>query len=186
MAANSALGVTDIGYTFKDKLGVALLRRHGGKIDWGQGLWQRVAEMHRMRKGFVHMNAAGTDLFPAADVADAALTTVREAIRDLHRRVGSEPPAWLNDNDDKGWDAGLGTHAFSRVTHVGGAERNAIHIGFVYEGREHIVEDHPEGTDPAPHIESLLSRLNELPITAIRVYRGIELVIEERLPIRGS
>ncbi len=93
MACEDALNTTGIGRRFKDRLDDALAKVGLPAIDWGSGLWQRVARVHQFRKDCVHRNPSHQALFPEASVADEAITTLRSAMADIYTRAGNVPPA---------------------------------------------------------------------------------------------
>jgi hypothetical protein len=74
------------------------------ELGWGSGLYQRVIELQETRKGYVHRFLSEADLFPEAMVADQAIDIARAAIEAIYKHVGSPPPPWIQDDDDRGWD----------------------------------------------------------------------------------
>lgn len=64
----------------------------------------------------------------------------------------------------------------------------ALKITYVYKDQEIISDFLAPGSDPEPFIQNLIGNLNR-PISAIRVYKGGDLIREERFEIskiRGS
>jgi hypothetical protein len=53
LACEDATGAKGLGYRFKDKLDGALSAK-GIALDWGQGLWQQVLLIHKLRIEYVH------------------------------------------------------------------------------------------------------------------------------------
>jgi len=54
-----------------------------------------------------------------------------------------------------------------------------------YEGEEYLYSVWPEETDPSSELDSLIDRIG-LPVTAVRAYRGEEMIKEITLQIRGN
>lgn len=187
MACEDALETAGIGRRFKENLDAACVEKAVTSIDWGSAVWQRVSTLHQARKDFVHINTIQERLFLSFEEADRAISTAREAIADIFGRVGKSPPNWLQDDDDKGWDRGLGTMGHLQAVHAGvdpqGEE--TVRISYEYKGREYDHKFLPPGTDPEPHIESLLHSLR-IPVMAVRAYRGTTMIYEQKLQMRGA
>ena len=156
-------------------------------LDWSSGLWQRVRRLQGVRKGYMHRFLSEANLFPSPTLADEAIDTVRAAVEAIYRHVGRPAPAWIHDDDNRGWDDGRRHGATLTLIHAGASEENpkAIKICFVRSDREHLSEVLPAGTDYTPYVEDLIRRVR-VPISAVRVYEGAALVHERETTMRGT
>lgn len=187
MACEDAVKPRRTSRRFKEKLDAACEERGLTALDWGAGVWQQVLHLQSARNDFLHINATQANLFPPATDADNALGVVRRAISDIFFRAAKGVPPWLCDDDDRGWDSGPGVTAHATAVHAGADPDGADTVRIVYEhkGREYDSALLPSGTDHGPYIESLIQGLC-LPVTAIRVYKGKELVYERKVEMRGA
>jgi hypothetical protein len=62
---------------------------------------------------------------------------------------------------------------------------DVVKIAHVYRGQEYVSEILPPGTDPEPHVASLLRHVT-VPISAVRIYRGQTLIEDRQIPMRGT
>lgn len=187
IACEDAVNAKGIGYRFKDNLDKAVSALGLPKLDWGAGVWHRVSQVHQLRKSYVHPGIPQEQLFPEVTEADTAIETLRNAITAIYLHAGKTPPDWLRDNEDRGWDNGKGGGANTVLIHAGANEQDpeAIKIAYDYKGREYISDVLPPGTDASPHIEELIRNAN-VPISAVRAYRGQTVIVERQLPMRGT
>jgi hypothetical protein len=172
MACEHALQTNGIGRRFRENLNSALSQLGLASIDWGSGTWQQIAELHRVRKELVHVNPSQASLFMDAVSADTAIVTIRNAIKDIYVRAGGSAPRWLEDDDDRGWDSGLGASAHATAIHAGANPHSpdAIRIGYVYKDKEYINSVFPSGTDPEPKLAD----------------EGQTLIVDRELSMRGT
>lgn len=187
MACEEALETSGIGRRFRENVDAACAKKRVAAIAWGAGVWQKVEALHTMRKDFVHINATVANLFPAPSASDDAIATVRDAVLDIFARVGKPCPMWLRDDDDKGWDHGSETMAHATVVR-GSADPeglDTIRISYEHKGREYNAVLLPPGSDHQPEIDALIRNLR-IPVTAVRAYRGKELLYERKLEMRGG
>lgn len=187
MACEDALTTPGIGRRFKENLDAASLARGATQPDWGSGVWQQVALLHGARKEFVHINADQTKLFLEVADAEHAVSVVRDAVTDVYRRAGKAPPMWLNDDQDRGWDYGRGQGAHIQVQHAGAdpLAPDTIRIAYVYKDKQYVNEILPPNADYNERLNDLIRRL-KVPVTAVRAYRGEDLILEKRLQMRGA
>mgnify|MGYP006301563933 CR=1 FL=1 len=187
VACQDALQEEKISYSFRKNLDEAIDQRGFPPLDWGQGLWQRVQRLQDTRKGYVHRFIHEGDLFPEAVVADSAIDVVRKAIIAIYDHAGATPPSWVDDNEDRGWDSGSGSHASCTVIRAGASEDDpkAVRICYTHKGREHVSEILPPGRDPQQCCEELIRSLN-VSVTAVRAYVGDKMVYEKQLSMRGG
>jgi hypothetical protein len=187
VACQDALEDRSISYSFRKNLDEAIASKSLPPLDWGQGLWQEVQTIQECRKGYVHRFLTEPNLFPDTEVADNAIRVVREAIVTIYRHACRIPPAWVRDDEDRGWDAGPGSYACATIIHKGASsdDPKAIKVCYIWNGQEHIHDVLPLGVDPQPYCEDLRAHLR-VPASAIRVYDGDRLVTETRLSMRGS
>lgn len=187
IACQDALEEPNISYSFRRNLDAAVAARSLSRLDWGKGIWQRVVKVQEQRKSYMHRFVSEKDLFPEAALADNAIGVVREAIQEIYTHAGKTPPKWVEDDEDRGWDTGRSASAHLTVTRKGvdPDDPNAIRVAYVYKGGEYIDEVLSPGTDPIPYMENLIRRIR-VPISAVRAYRGTQLIEERQLPMRGT
>jgi hypothetical protein len=125
-------------------------------------------------------------------VADDAISIARQAIISIYKHVGKNVPLWIKDDTDQGWAKKGGFRLFGNIYNTpAGVDENApdtIKIKYIYKDKENIHVVLPAGTDPNPHVDSLIETIG-LPISGIKVYRGKEVIQEIRFPmdkIRGT
>lgn len=187
VACQDALQDTSISYSFRKNLDKAIQNKSLPPLDWGQGLWQEVQKVQDCRKGYVHRFLTEPNLFPDIEVADSTITVVREAIVAIYTHAHRVVPAWVQDDEDRGWDVGPGSYICATTIHKGAShdDPQAIQVCYVWNGKEHIHDVLPPGTNAQPYCEDLLAHLR-VPASAIRVYSGDKLVSETQLVMRGS
>ena len=186
IACEEALETHGIGRRFPDNLNNAISRKSLSSLDRSRGIWQQVLEVHKSRKKYVHVNISQKQLFPDTAEAENAIQVLRNAIKAIYSYVGKSHPSWIEDDFDRGWDDGSDP-AHGTLTHQGVDVNDpfVIKITYIYKGREHISDIYPSGTDPAPYIRDFISKIRA-PISAIRVYRGTQLIEEQQLQVRGT
>ena len=188
IACQDATRDPTISYRFRENLDKAISGLHLQPIDWGAGIWQRVAEIRERRNGYVHRFVAETDLFPGAEVADDTVIATREAIIDIHHRVGIPAPSWTVDDEDRGWDQGPGRVTGNLTAIRAGADpesEDAIRVCFVQNGDEKTSDVLRPGTQWQDYVEQLIRNVR-VPISEIRVYQGSKLLESRALPMRGA
>lgn len=191
LACQDALDEPNISYRFKENLDKTIGNKSLTKLDWSGGVWQQVLKVQTYRKNAVHRFAQESDLFPVADIADETIQIVRTAVVEIYGRAGKDIPPWVNDDNDQGW-ANKGFRVFANAYSVPpGLDEHApdtIKITYTYKDSESIREVLPAETDPNPHVENLIATIG-LPVSAIKVYKGEEVIQEIRFPvgrIRGT
>ena len=192
IACQDALKESKISYSFKDNLNKAIKEKALSKLDWGQGTWQQVLALQKLRKNCVHRFSLESDLFPDASVADNAIAIARQAITTIYKHVGENAPPWINDDTDQGWANKGGFNLFANAyTTPSGVDENApetIKVTYTYKDNECIRDVLPAETDPNPYVDRLIETIG-LPISGIKVYRGKEVIQEIQFPmdkIRGT
>lgn len=186
MVCGDTLHTKGIGRRFKENLDAAIKKNNIPALDWGSGIWQRIATLCQTRKDFVHVNASQAALFLAVEVADSAVTDIRAAIQDLFACRGKVPPPWIEDDGDRGWDnANNVSHGHVVQSGANPSSPSVVKVVYVYKGKEHISDILRDGTDPEKWIEYLI-RNTTVPISGVRVYVGTKLVIDRELPMRGT
>ncbi|MEX2374374.1 MAG: hypothetical protein WD942_02160 [Dehalococcoidia bacterium] len=186
-ACDHALHVTGIARRFKENLDTAVSAAGLLPLDWGSGIWQEVRQLQAMRKGFVHLTVDQEQLFPAIELADSALDVARRAITAIHLHAGQPVPDWIEDDDDRGWQAS-GTDEATATVYKRGVDPEdpeTIRIGFVKNGSEHIDSYLPAETDIDEAVDDLMSRL-QVPVSAVFAYQGPELRKYQEIKWRGS
>jgi hypothetical protein len=187
MACEDALQKKGIGRSFKVNLDKAVAEFSLDEIDWGSGTWQQITELHKMRTSLVHINPSQAALFLEMVDADNAITSIREAIKDIYVRAGKVAPQWVGDDYDRGWDQEQGMSAHAMIIHAGADpdSPDVIKIGYVYKGREFICSVCPPHTDPESKLIDLIQSVR-IPISGVRAYRGQTLIVDRVLQIRGT
>jgi len=185
-ASGEVLGVDRFASSFKESVDTAILDLRLPRIVWGSGIWQRVREVLQQRNDYTHHRLPHERLFPGVQEAEDAIRYLREALSDLHVRAGKNAPAWIEADSAPGWSGKVGgssSKANATVVRAGADELDpdTIRIKYVYQEREFASEVLPAGTDPEPVMRELMERV-EIPISAVRSYRGSTLVNEILTP----
>jgi len=188
IACEDALGVHGLGYQFRNNLDKAIINQGLPPLDWSRGTWQKVSEVHRNRKDYVHISIAQEDLFAEVDSAERAVQVLREAMRAIYIHARKDPPIWIDDDDDRGWERGETSRVICGYISDAGVDENTpdvIKINYVRKGKECPHRLCRPGTDPQPVVDELIRRIR-VPITAVRAYKGRELIIEKTVRMRGA
>lgn len=187
IACQDALEEPEISYSFKKKLNCAIEQKSLPPLNWGEGIWQAVLNVQELRKNCVHRFISEVDLFPEAILADQVISVVRDAIKTIYIHSEKSFPAWVEDDNDRGWSkkGSISCHAMVIRSGVDQSNLNNIRITYVHDGEEKVSEMLSPETDPSSYIEDLINGTN-VPITMIRVYRGDQLISERPLLMRGS
>jgi hypothetical protein len=187
VACQDALNEPNISYSFRKNLDKAIINKGFIKIEWGSGIWQRVSNLQNKRKGYVHRFISENDFFPDAGIADESIDIIRQAVVAIYQHVNRPVPTWVRDDDDRGWDSGKRSGASLTLIHPGADENDpeVIKLFYVYLGKEKLTDVLPKGTDYLPYVEDLIQKIR-VPISAIRVYKGISFVYERELNMRGT
>jgi hypothetical protein len=184
---DDALGAK-LGNRFKVLFNEAVNSKGLPQVDWSQGVWQRILKVYEQRKKFTHVipSISRQDLFPPVAAADQAIADLRDGIIAVCTLVGSPLPAWVADDDDRGWSKGSGTSAHLTAIHHGASpdDPNAVRIAYVSRGKEHFCDIAPPGTDFMPLLDGV-PRLVVGQVEALRAYRGTTLLEERPITIRG-
>ena len=187
-SCQDALASNAIGYSFKANLDRALADLSLPPIDWSTGLWQNVRALQETRKSYVHRFLALSDMFPPANIAEDAITTVRGAVKDVYARAQKPDPDWVHIDASRGWDAAsqLGRPTISQA-HFGTSfeDPNTTRVYLVIAGEEKLTSVFPPGHDARQTVEELLSSV-KVPIEGIRVYDNGVQVLDFTVAMRGS
>lgn len=184
------LDADGLGNRFKERFNEAVLKKGLPPLDWGKGIWQRALAVYSTRKDFTHIapEIPQARLLATVDQADQAISVLRDAIKEVCRVAGLPSPPWADDDQDRGWDsAGVKSVAHATVVKAGvdPDDPETIRTTYVIQGEEYQDLCLPPGTPPSEAIDSLVSRLN-VPVSAVRVYRGRDLIDERKLNARGA
>lgn len=184
LEVGDTLNIQRIAHRPFDQIEDALWNRGLQHLDRGRGIWQQVVALHDRRNDFMHQAGNQQRLFaPTADGADHAITTVRDAVMDIHKRLGTTHPEWIEDDANPESPDGV-TGALT----VAGADPNdpeTIRILLVFRGDEKVSDYLPPGTNPTPTMEKLIKNVL-VPISAVRAYKGDELIEEIEITMRGT
>lgn len=181
-----AVQATGLGMRFKDGLNEAVEAKGLRPIEWGHGIWQEVLQVYKLRKTFVHVipRISHQKLLSPVMEAERAITILRKAIKAILDLVGLPHPAWINDDVDRGWQGEGAIETSSHATliraDVDENSSEAIRVTYILHGKEHVSETAPPSTSYTALLDQLLGSLN-VPVDAVRAYRGSNL-LEERRP----
>lgn len=187
-SCQEALSSNAIGYSFKTNLDKALTELSLPAIDWSCGLWQKVRALQEVRKSYVHRFLALSDMFPPAKTAEDAISTVREAVKDIYAKAHKPEPDWIHIDASRGWDA---ASQFGRPTisqaHFGTSfdDPNTTRVYLVIAGEEKLTSVFPPGHDARQTVEELVKSAN-VPIEGIRVYDNGVQILDFTVAMRGS
>lgn len=186
VGCQEALEDTSIGNPFKDDINRAIKDKSLPGLQWGSGTWQKVLKLQKTRKRYIHKIISQEKLFPDAIVAKEAIEIVREGIKAIYNHVSKPFPIWIDDDKDRGWDYG-GEPCNSHCIYPGASEDDplSIKIVFVHKDREYLSRLMPPGTAPGPLLDELIQNII-LPISAVRAYRGKELIEDRQVKMRGA
>jgi hypothetical protein len=177
-----------IGYSFKSDVDQAVARKLLPRLDWSQGVFQDVRTLQELRKSYVHRFLSLSDMFPAADIANNAINTVRDAIKALCQHANKPLPNWLAIDDSKGWQNRSSYLLSTLVTGHEGVtldDPNAVRIFTVIDGHETLTTVLPSGVDPGKYIDELLQNIR-IPINGVRVYDSGILIRDLFVNMRGN
>ena len=184
-----ALAASGLGNDFRRRFDAALAAKGIPAVDWGNGLWQQALHVYGVRKEFTHVKPtiAHNRLLAPVEEAEEAILVLRAAIKDVCNMTNHLAPVWADDDTDRGWDAGRGSIAYSMSVKDGADPEGADTVRIAYEtnGKEHVCDILPPGTDHGPVLDDLIKRLN-VPVGLIRAYRGKDLIEERKLQVRGA
>jgi hypothetical protein len=177
-------GASGLGIRFKERLNEALDAKVVPRPNWGSGLWHDVLAIYRLRKDYVHPSVAQARLFAPLSEAEEAIATLRLAIKDMYVRVGAALEAWPDDDEDA-IDPRKDSIAHATVVRAGVTRETGLRICYVMSGREYESEVTRPDEDHIALMEDLLRKIR-VPISAVRAYRGNELIDEITVKMRGS
>jgi hypothetical protein len=183
-ACSNAVRAPKLGHSFNKGLDEALEALGAEPVNRGEKLWQQVERVRQLRILYVHKDCEPEELAHDADIAKFAIATLRKALIDLHLRVGTPHPAWI-ECDDVPMPLG-GSSCWPTVVHPGtDDDPEAIRIVAVYGGEERENSRMRHDHDPWPEVERLVNSVR-VPITAVRLYSGERLEFEIAVRLRGS
>lgn len=185
MACEEVLSASGLGMRFKDRFDEACTAKGISVPDWGSGLWQQVLVVYGLRKDYVHPRVDQDRLFAAVDEAQTAITVLREAVNKIHSMAGEPAPEWVEDDQNPMEPGGFLAHGTVIKAGVDPDGPETIKITYVFRDQEHTSEVLPPGSDFLPRMEDLLRRIL-IPVTAIRAYRGAQVVEEWQPRMRGA
>lgn len=187
MVCREALDDDGIGYRFKENVDSAISAKGLDSLNWGSGIWQKVLEIKERRKTYVHTKIAQIDLFPSPEVADFVIAVVREATKAIFIHVNRAEPAWIEDDNDRGWDSGQDSMAHATLIMAGAKEDDpdVIRVAYVFKEKEYVCDVCPKDIDYELIVNNLIRNIR-VPISSVRVYKGNQLINELILNMRGA
>lgn len=160
------LAARGLGMRFRERFDEAVAAKGLPSVDWGQGVWQQVLQVYKVRKEFVHVvpSISCAKLMTPSEDADRAITILRDAIRAVSDLAGLPHPPWVNDDADPGWQGprgGFGLTAESHIVHarVRKDDPENVRITYVLHGQEHLSEIALPGTPHGPLLTGYSVRL---------------------------
>lgn len=187
-SCQDALEVNNLGYSFKANLDSALSQKGIEPIKWGEGIWQKIAQLQNRRKDYVHRFLSLTDMFPEAHIAEDTINVVREAIQDIYSKASKNCPNWVTIDRVSGWDTQPQVSMPTlTVSHAGAKfeDPTTRKIFIVVNGKERLTDVFPSGYDVSDVVNELLRNVN-VPIEAIRIYDDKELIENHLVVMRGN
>lgn len=188
IACQDALENDAISYSFQKNVNDVIESKGLTRLDWGQGIWQKVIEIQNLRKDVIHRFPSESNVFPEVSVAETTIKVIREAIKSIYNHCRKDPPQWVEDDCDEGWTTGtFQMHGIAISSPYYGKE-GAIKIAYVYKDNEYPVDYFAPDTDINQPLENLFKGVGK-PITAVRLYRENELLIEylyDASKVRGA
>jgi hypothetical protein len=184
------LHVSGLGNRFKEKLDATCNARGIAPLTWGSGLWQGVLTIYGFRKDYIHKQLPQSRLFAPLSEAEDSIKVLRAAIKDIYGRAGAPPPEWVDDDENPIDPELLG--GFTMVAHgtliqpgANPSDPHCIRLCYLYKGKEYDSEILPPGSEPERRMKELLRRV-AVPISAVRAYRGENLLDEWQVNMRGN
>jgi len=95
-----SLGGVRIGDRFKEKMKTELSNKGLSAIDWGSGVWQEVLELKKLRDEFTHISIPQEKLWPEIEIANGAIETIRNAVKEIYRISDKDIPEWIDDDGE--------------------------------------------------------------------------------------
>ncbi len=181
------------GRDFKEGLNKALTDTGKSSIDFGSGIWQSVVTLQKNRNEYAHKGGKLVDRFPQVPVVEHAIETMRLAIHDIYKRAGKQSPSWVDFDESSGWPQTGGivmgsAHVSLIGPGVDPAAPETLRIVLVTQSGEEKATEFLAGETPIEDVlEKVEDRIGSLnvPFSGVRVYRGTNLLHEERLDMRG-
>lgn len=177
IACQDALENKNISYSFKRYINDAVALKALPPLDWSQGIWQKVIKIQNLRKNIAHRSSLELDAFPDASVAETTIKVIREAIQSIYEHCGKTSPQWVEDNYDEGWITGTFQIHGVGISSPYYQKDKAIKVAYIYKGNEYTVDYLAPDTDIHQPLENLFKGVGK-PITAVRLYRDSELLVE--------
>jgi hypothetical protein len=126
-------------------------------------------------------------LFSEVAEGEFAISTVRDAVKDIYARARKLPLKWIDDDDDREWDGGIKDMADATVIRAGVDEESGdtLRLTYIYEGKEYESDVRPYDAGYEALLDKLVVAVN-VPIAEFRAYRGSALLTVRKLHVRGA
>ncbi|MCF6158498.1 MAG: hypothetical protein E3K32_07970 [wastewater metagenome] len=123
MRSISRLVREKLGMRFREKFDESVAAKGLPPVHWGQGIWQQILHVYKVRNEFVHVipGISQTKLMTPLQEAERALVVLRDGIKAVSDLAGLPYPPWVDDDIDRGWQgvyAGLGVTAKTYFVHA--------------------------------------------------------------------
>jgi hypothetical protein len=176
-----------IGHRFKEDVDSALNNLGLSRLNWGEGVWQKLLKLQVQRHKLIHSIQIQSELFPESTVAENYVSDARDAIIEIYKHAGQDIPRWINYDIDLGWDSGKSSGAHGTLIKSGASIENPddIRIFYEYKGKEFLSTILSSKESFEIELNKLLENIR-LPITRIKVTRGSEVILEKSLVTRGT
>jgi hypothetical protein len=196
MACCDALGIEKLKYDFKQSLDDEFDKKSIPRLDFGSGIWGEInSTVKGYRKLYSHFGVNLAERFPPVSIAENAIKKIREAIQDIYGVLSKSYPKWVELDEVESWPqrpGGLTVTAAPvhvRFLHPGAHPDSPDVISIVLkteQGEEKANRYLPPETSDEEMFYWVEDTIGKLPhrVTAIRVYRGADLVHEEELEAR--
>jgi hypothetical protein len=188
MIFRKVLNDNEIGHRFKEDVDRAVGNMGLPRINWGEGVWQRILLLKETRKEIIHTKHDQDQLFLETTIANEFVNDLQAGIISIYSYTKQPVPPWIHYSEDRGWDDGDRFGGAHSVVERQGAKMDdpeSFIISYTYKGREHPTEVLPPSSDYIKVVEDLINNIR-LPITCIKVCQGKKVIFEKHLMIRGG
>ncbi|WP_127534463.1 hypothetical protein [Paenibacillus kobensis] len=100
MTFRQVLSDSKIGHRFREDVDRAISNLGLPKLNWGEGVWQKLLQLKDQRIKLVHSKQEQSDLFPEATVAENYVIVARDSIIEVFKHTGLNVPHWIRFDMD--------------------------------------------------------------------------------------
>jgi hypothetical protein len=93
--------------------------------------------------------------------AEKSINTLRETIKEIFIHSGKNPPDWVEDDQDRGWDTGRKSFANLTVSRAGANidDPTCFNVVYIHKDKEYSTEVLPPDADYMKVVETMPIRL---------------------------